>query len=217
LRCSNEYWPSEVNWIVWDGKRHYFADDRTDELFRFREGAVLSVALVWRHRHSVEPIVGADPWQCIRPSEWLAIVGEPSPSAMIDAFCACPRGQHPVLCLQVLSHAASSEEGSTILEPCPRGGAPPTSCAVGPRKRQLSLVAAGTSSPCAALCLCHCSVARVAISCTILSVGVITHRGTISSPWWCAAELLRWRERRSGSQRSRSRKCTDRHKKPRRS
>lgn len=159
----------------------------------------MSVAQVWRHRHRL-PIAGADPWDCIRPSEWLAIVGEPSPLAMIDALddlprfqnCAWPRGQLPVLCVQVLSHAASSEERSPILEPCPRGGAPPTSCAVGPRKRQLSLVVAGTSSPCAMLCLCHCSVARVAISCTILSVGVITHRGTISSPWWCAAELLRW-------------------------
>lgn len=122
-----------------------------------------------------------------------------------ELFFACPRGQHPVLCLQVLSHAASSEEGSPILGPCPRGGAPPTSCAVGPRKRQLSLVAAGTSSPCAALCLCHCSVARVAISCTILSVGVITHRGTISSPWWCAAELLRWLSR--GCQHCRNPTC----------
>ena len=103
----------------------------------------------------------------------------------------CRGGRGPVLCVQVLSHAASSEEGSPILEACRRGGAPPTSCAVGPRKRQLSLVAAGTSSLYAALRLCPCSVARVAISCTILSVGVITHRGTISSPWWCDAELLR--------------------------
>ena len=91
LRCSNEYWPSEVNWLLFDGKSHYFADERTDERFRFREGAVLSVAQVWRHRHSVEPIAGADPWQCIRPSEWLAIVGEPSPSAMIDALDDLPR------------------------------------------------------------------------------------------------------------------------------
>ena len=87
LRCSNEYWPSEVSWILWDGKSLYGADERTDELLRFREGAVLSVAHVWRDRHRL-PIAGADPWQCIRPSEWLAIVREPSPSAMIDALDA---------------------------------------------------------------------------------------------------------------------------------
>ena len=93
LRSSNEYWPSEVNWIFWDGKSLYGADERTDELFRFREGAVLSVAQVWRHRHRL-PIAGADPWDCIRPSEWLAIVGEPSPSAMIDALDDLPRFQN---------------------------------------------------------------------------------------------------------------------------
>jgi hypothetical protein len=93
LRSSNEYWPSEVNWIFWDGKSLYGADERTDELFRFREGAVLSVAQVWRHRHRL-PIAGADPWHCIRPSEWLAIVGEPSPSAMIDALDDLPRFQN---------------------------------------------------------------------------------------------------------------------------
>jgi len=91
LRSSNEYWPFEVNWILWDGKRYYLADERTDELLRFREGAVLSVAQVWRYRHSVEPIAAADPWQWIRPSEWLAIVCEPSPTAMIDALDDLPR------------------------------------------------------------------------------------------------------------------------------
>ena len=91
LRCSNEYWPSEVNWILFDGKGHYFADERTDDLFRCRGGAVLRVAQVWRHRHRVEPIAGADPWESIRPREWLAIVGEPSTSAMIDALDDLPR------------------------------------------------------------------------------------------------------------------------------
>jgi hypothetical protein len=52
----------------------------------------LSVAQVWQHRHRL-PIAGADPWDCIRPSEWLAIVGEPSPSAMIDALDDLPRFQ----------------------------------------------------------------------------------------------------------------------------
>ena len=199
LRCSNEYWPFEVTWKIWDGERVYISlfDDR----IRLREGAVFIVWEVWRLK--VEYPAGAGPWQCLRPLEWLSVVGAPSTAAMIGVLGALPWFVNSVCRVEedellyyvfkffLMRHPLRRDHSFWNVVPVvvrprrPARAEPETANAV------VSLVSAGTNSLCAAQCLCVRSVARGAISCTILSVGVIILRGTISSPWWCAPELLR--------------------------